>query len=135
MSPFSKLFNFTFFLEWVTSLKPPKNLPPLIYLHFPNFLSNGLFWKCDVRIYLCPSSNNASIRAAWHKSVLINAEHVCLVHINASKYGIFSFSHLATHTLDNLKNSGLLSPIFAALPGGLFGRNCVFKFEIIHQMF
>ena len=47
----------------------------------------------------------------------------------------FAFYHLATHAANDLKNSDLLSPIFAALPRGLFGWNWVFEFEIIQQMF
>ena len=135
MSPFSKLFNIMIFSEWVKFLKSIKNLPPLICLYCPNLLSNGSLCKCDVRTYLHPSSNNSSIRAAWHKSVLISAELVCFVAVNVSKHGIFSFFHLATHAANDLKNSGFMSPIFIALPRRLFGRDCFFEFEIIHQMF
>ena len=93
------------------------------------------FGKRDVRIYLYPSDNNSSIRAVRQKNVLVSAELVCFVNVNVSKHGIFSFCHLANHAANNLKNLGLLSPIIAALPRGLFGRNCVFEFEIIRQMF
>ena len=119
----------------MTSLKPTKNLPPLICLYCPNLLSNGLLWKGDVRIDLYPSSDSSLIRAAWHKSVHISAELVSLVNVNVSKHGISSFCHLATHAANDFKNSGLLSPIIAELQRGLFGRNCVFEFGIIHQMF
>ena len=135
MSPFGNNFNLIFFSEWVTSLKPTKNLSPLICLYCPNLLSNRSLWKRNVRIYLYPSSNNSSIRAAWHKSVLISAGLVYFVKVDISKHGIFSFCHLATHAANYFKNSGLLPSVIAALPRGLFGKNFVFEFEIIHQMF
>ena len=93
------------------------------------------FGKRDVRIYLYPSDNNSSIRAVRQKNVLVSAELVCFVNVNVSKHGIFSFCHLGTHTANDLKNSSLLSAIITALPRALIGRNCVFEFEIILQMF
>ena len=76
--------------EFKTSLKLTRNLPPLLCLYWGIPLSIGSLCRRAVITYIYPSLKSSSINIAWERSVVVNADAVCVVSVKWGDWNHFS---------------------------------------------
>ena len=72
--------------EFRTSRKLTRNLPPFIRLHWEKRRSTGSLCSLAVIIYWLASFNKSSMSIAWVRRVVVNAEAVWGVSVNAGDW-------------------------------------------------